>query len=317
MAQRQDTSRRNLSDTQTVSRRNDVIRCEICGEDYATTYKRCPFCDGRSGGAVTGRRAARNTRGGGYGGPVSPLQIVYVVVSLILIIAALYIVFSKVGPLLFPKDPGSSSSSVSSSQSGTPSGNSSADVSQPGSSSGDSSTGDVSTPPVVMVEAISLSRTDFTLNPSERYQILVAVSPSTVTEPVKWSSSDTSLATVDENGWVVNVNTTGEKKKVVITATCGDREATCDVYCKSNAAPQQPSTGGQGDGAVVGQTGTVVNAGGGLNIRSGPGSNYEKIASTSNGAKVTILEDCGNGWYKIDYGNGKVGYVSADFISVK
>ena len=316
MAQRQDTSRRNLSDTQTVSRRNDVIRCSNCGEDYATTYKRCPFCDGRSGGSSTGRRAARNTRGGGYGGPVSPLQIVYVVVSLILIIAALYIVFSKVGPLLFPKNPGSSSSSVSSSQSGAPSG-SIADTSQPGGSSGDASTGDVSTPPVVMVEAIVLSRTDFTLNPSERYQILAAVSPNTVTEPVVWTSSDTSLATVDENGWVVNVNTTGEKQKVIITATCGNREVTCDVYCKSNAAPQQPSTGGQGNGAVVGQIGTVVNAGGGLNIRSGPGSNYEKIASTSNGAKVTILEDCGNGWYKIDYGNGKVGYVSADFISVK
>ena len=26
-------------------RRNDVIHCENCGEDYASTYKRCPFCD--------------------------------------------------------------------------------------------------------------------------------------------------------------------------------------------------------------------------------------------------------------------------------
>ena len=29
--------------------RNDVIRCEKCGEDYSVTYKRCPFCDERPG----------------------------------------------------------------------------------------------------------------------------------------------------------------------------------------------------------------------------------------------------------------------------
>ena len=26
-------------------RNTDVIRCENCGEEYSTTYKRCPFCD--------------------------------------------------------------------------------------------------------------------------------------------------------------------------------------------------------------------------------------------------------------------------------
>jgi len=61
----------------------------------------------------------------------------------------------------------------------------------------------------------------------------------------------------------------------------------------------------------------VISASSGLNIRSGPGSNYEKIASADNGAEVTILEDTGTGWYKIDYGNGKVGYVSSDYVKVK
>lgn len=31
-------------------RNTDVIRCENCGEEYSTTYKRCPFCDERPGG---------------------------------------------------------------------------------------------------------------------------------------------------------------------------------------------------------------------------------------------------------------------------
>lgn len=25
--------------------RNETIRCENCGEYYAVTYKRCPFCE--------------------------------------------------------------------------------------------------------------------------------------------------------------------------------------------------------------------------------------------------------------------------------
>ena len=58
--------------------RNEMIHCEFCGEDYAATYKRCPFCDGRpleegegteeGGRRAGGRRLATNTRGGGYGG---------------------------------------------------------------------------------------------------------------------------------------------------------------------------------------------------------------------------------------------------------
>jgi uncharacterized protein YgiM (DUF1202 family) len=32
---------------------------------------------------------------------------------------------------------------------------------------------------------------------------------------------------------------------------------------------------------------------------------------------VVILENAGNGWYKIDYGNGKTGYASVDYIKPK
>ena len=41
----------NYGDQEAPPRRNtDVIRCENCGEEYSTTYKRCPFCDERPGG---------------------------------------------------------------------------------------------------------------------------------------------------------------------------------------------------------------------------------------------------------------------------
>ena len=60
-----------------------------------------------------------------------------------------------------------------------------------------------------------------------------------------------------------------------------------------------------------------MGAGNGLNVRSGPGSNYEKVASIANGNSVTILENAGNGFYKIDYGNGKIGYASVNYIQPK
>ena len=61
----------------------------------------------------------------------------------------------------------------------------------------------------------------------------------------------------------------------------------------------------------------MVGAGSGLNVRSGPGSNYEKVASIENGNSVVILENTGTGWYKIDYGNGKIGYASVNYIQPK
>ncbi|GEM_PF-719944 len=62
------------------------------------------------------------------------------------------------------------------------------------------------------------------------------------------------------------------------------------------------------------QTGKVVNVTSSLNVRNGPGTNYDKIGSLGPGATVTVIEKEGN-WYKIEY-NGGVGYVSADYIEI-
>lgn len=52
--------------------RSDLIHCDNCGEDYSSTYKRCPFCGARpastqsagrlAGGAAGGSRAASSSR---------------------------------------------------------------------------------------------------------------------------------------------------------------------------------------------------------------------------------------------------------------
>ena len=240
MADKETTSSRTGGTRQAPPRRNDVIRCENCGEEYSVTYKRCPFCDerpGRSsrpgGRSSGGRRVANNKRGGGYGGPVNPIHVIWLVISLVVIIAAAVIVIRFVGgPLLGGGD--SSAADPGSSQT---------DTSQPG---GDG--GQVQGP---AAESITLSRTDFTLQYDEPYQLTATVTPAGG-EPVVWTSSDPSILTVDEEGLLHNVNTGTELQRVVVTATCGGVQAQCEVYCRAQNAGRtgdhHPRQSGRRDG---------------------------------------------------------------------
>lgn len=332
MADKQNSSPRDSGKKKAPPRRNDVIRCENCGEDYAITYKRCPFCDeraGRAGGIVTGGRRVANSRGGGYGAPINPIQVAGLVISLIVIIAALVIVFRFIGgPLLGGGGTESSGgSSVSTSQSGGSSSDAGHSTSQPGSagqsgsaSSGQSGAG--TSQSGVEVESVSLNGTDYTLQYNETFTFVATVTPEGVEEPVVWTSSNPEILTIDDKGNVKNVNTGGELERVTVTASCGGMKAECVVFCRAQN-PGSTSSGTGSTGTSGGSTGTVtagskgkiVNAEGGLNIRSGPGTSYEKVASASNGAEVTVLGE-ENGWYKIKYNNTDTGYVSKDYVSV-
>ena len=275
-------------------RNTDVIRCERCGEEYSTTYKRCPFCDERPGGRGYAPVGGKRVSGGGP----NPLQVGGLIVSLILIITAAVIVFKYISPAIFGDKGGSN---VSTSQS------------TPGSSQ-DGSSGDGSQ--VQAANSVTLSRTEVSLAAGEDYPLTATVDPEGV--KVTWESSDTSVATVDENGTVKNVYTGTDKTTVTITATAGDKSAQCQVTCTGDGT----GTGTTSGGTLAPNTeAVIVNADGGLNIRSGPGTNYEAKVSTSNGATVTVLEDAGNGWYKIKYalGHGKYdeGYVMGTYLAAK
>lgn len=313
-----------MATRQTPLRRTDVIRCENCGEDYSVTYKRCPFCDerpGKSYPAVGGRRVA-----GGRSGGSNPLQIVQWVISLIVIIAAAMIVFKLVSPLFRGnKNPGGASSNPGTSQS-----QGSGSAGQPGAQDpgGSSSVDEPSPAPAVTVTALSLNKTDIILTANEKTQLIATVAPADAA--VTWSSSDSAILQVDQDGNLTNVNSTGSKVKVTVTVSAGDKTAECTVYCNgSGAGGTTPSGAGTATTpgtttttpAAPGSVGTIVNAEKGLNIRSGPGTTYSVQASTANGATVTILEDAGSGWYKIRYntsaGTQEEGYVSKSYVSVK
>lgn len=54
----------------------------------------------------------------------------------------------------------------------------------------------------------------------------------------------------------------------------------------------------------------VVNSGAGLNVRSGPGTNYGIVTTLGNGASISIT-NIQNGWYRISNG-----WVCADYVSL-
>ena len=212
-------------------RRNDVIHCENCGEDYSVTYKRCPFCDERP--AKNGRprtAGGRRVAGGGRSGrPANPLQVAALVGSLVLIIVAMYIVFTSLAPL-FSKgeddpggsqaDPGASTSQTGPDASSTPSG-SQGDISQP----------EPEPPVTVDVTSLTLDKSDFTLQAGESATIQAAVVPADA--EITWSSSDESAATVSPEGVVSNVNTGASQLKGTIPSPAGATSADWVVFSRA------------------------------------------------------------------------------------
>ena len=79
-------------------------------------------------------------------------------------------------------------------------------------------------------------------------------------------------------------------------------------------------TGGQGTPSSNTNTNTttsrakVANTGGkGVNLRSGPGKNYEKVGAYSDGTTVTVLDESNSAWWKVKVGNA-TGYMASQYL---
>lgn len=240
--------------------RNETIRCENCGEYYAVTYKRCPFCeeqeeyrrararddyddeeyedevyDEEEPRHRGGKRLKTNTRGGGYGGGPTPLQIVGWVLSLALIAAAIYIVVTIIGPFIHKgeeavnPDPNPvTSDTPAPSDSAAPQPSDSGAPQPSGSQDPEGGTDEI--PAGQTATGFTLSLSEFSL--SNRYpdpvKLNVTFSPAGSTGTITWESSDPSIVTVDQNGLVSPGGTTGT---ATITATmAGGYTQTCKVY---------------------------------------------------------------------------------------
>ncbi len=342
-----------------------LIHCNACGEDYSATYKRCPFCGERlnvrpvesdddlddgfvfegaeffdepkdaksaprgSGGRRLAARTGRPAR------PAHPVKhrlsrTITFAFTLVIIIAALIIVFGWLYPKIHKNPKPSPTPSPSASQTVEPT------VSpEPSGEPTAEPTGE----PVSSPDSLTLSSYDFTLRAGESYTIKVTLDPADWDGTVEWTSSDENYATVSADGTVANVNTDTRLHRVIITATAGGVSQECVVYCRgAGTSPDAPdvsvSPSGEpsgdpepsstvpaiGEGVEPGVKGEIANADGGLRVRTGPGTSYSVLASLRNGAKINVLEDAGDGWFKISFagsgGRETTGYILGAYIKV-
>lgn len=203
----------------------ELIHCEYCGEDYAATYRVCPFCNTAPNGkkvksgsgrkSRAGDRVHTNTRGGGYGGARSPLAIAGIVLSVLLIIAAVVIIAFFVKSML---------SDMKNNQVDTPPASSIAS-SQDENMGGDTSDQGDNTP--VPPDGVTLDQTALSLTPGATAKLTAALTPENWVGQVIWSTSDPNVATVDSTGNV----TTVAAGTCTITAAAAGVTAECTITC--------------------------------------------------------------------------------------
>ena len=338
-----------MASKQAPPRRNEVIRCENCGEDYSVTYKRCPFCDERPGRGSRPVPSGRRVANGGRRGGVNPLQMAGLVISLILIIAAMVIVFRAVEPLLRPRQPGSASSGGSTStSSNTGSSTPSGSQTKPDSSSGVSKKFPIQVPALPdfpgngTTPGGTTSPSGGQIGPGSVVQVTgangglnIRSGPGTNYSPVASVNNGNKLTVVEDAGnnfYKVTFSTGGGKqqtgyvsKDFVVyssgptgsgTGTASPDNKPSGTTTPDNTTTTPPTTSSSyRQGAQL----TVINAGNGLNVRSGPGTTYSAIATVLNGNTLTFQSDAGSGWIQITFrasgGAITTGYVRSDYVS--
>lgn len=68
-----------------------------------------------------------------------------------------------------------------------------------------------------------------------------------------------------------------------------------------------------GSSGVTAASGTLTVTGNGVNIRSGPGTNYNVLGSANSGTVFTVTGTSGS-WYQISY-NGQTAYIISDYVT--
>ena len=308
-----------------------MIHCPKCGEKYSDTYRECPFCEEEEA-LLDGEEIRRSPRRGRRAAHsrqfnlITPTLIVLILLMAGLLIYLLYgdklsekfggektpeTPVEDVTPGTMPEEP--DTQEPDDSQSGvmpeTPD-EPDAPVQEP-EQPAEQESSDYETA-AKLPDGLSLSTKDFTLKSlGESHTIRVSGGSSTY----QWMSQDDGIASVDQNGKVVAVS----NGTVNVLVTDGSKKAVCIVRVNAaggttTSTPAAPAESGD----LKAGPAVVVNGGNGVRVRSGPGTNYEILASVSNGADIQIVESAGDGWYKITFSGagGKIttGYMKGDFL---
>lgn len=242
-------------------KKDDLIKCEYCGEMYSTTYKHCPFCNEDGTGAwdegeedyepirpAGGKRLAAGTGGGYYEPPrspsggngrgrrnISPWSVIGVILSLVLIIAAVCIVVS-----IFRSITGRGAKPTP-----TPTPPIESQTVEPTPSQPDEPDPTPTVEPTVL--PTPNAPTDFRLNasdltfdaPGQIYDMRVILTPSDAEAEVTWTSSNPNVASVSWNGRVTAIS----RGTVNITATIeGLGSKSCIFRCNFDGTASSSSS---------------------------------------------------------------------------
>ena len=312
-----------------------MIRCPECGERYSDTYRECPFCEEEEAlrdGEEIRRSPRRGKRTAAHSRQYSLLTPTLIVLIFIMAGLLIYLLY---GDKLAEKFDGENANNPTQEEvepSGTPVENPDTQTPEEEDPSGvmpeDPSTTDDTPEDTTTAEleetdyeaaaklpgGLSLSTTDFTLKTlGESHTIKASGGSSTY----KWYSQDDGIASVDQNGKVTAVS----NGTVNVLATDGSKKAICIVRVNASGSQTQtpPTNTGGSSSTLKAGAAVVVNGGNGVRVRSGPGTNYEVLATVPNGADIQVVESAGNGWYKITFsdvgGSTTSGYMKGEFLS--
>ena len=149
---------------------------------------------------------------------------------------------------------------------------------------------------------MAMNQSHLTLPSGGSATLSVSILPAVEGAQITWSSSDPNAAAVSANGMVTNLYPGTGSKNVIITASW-------TVLSARGTAPSQPPP----------HVGTVVNAENGLNVRSGPGTTYDRIGALRNNSQVVVLSQ-ENEWYQVLFRNpdglAAIGYVLSDYLTL-
>lgn len=313
-----------------------LIHCEYCGEDYSATYRRCPFCGEKPTANASITHFHREEPEDDYifegqelfnddddtqdedTGPVRPRggkrlaqdeaasavnlpRLITFICSLVMIVAAVVIVFAYIYPMIHdPKNPSAANSPpVSDSLSPASGSPVPSDSLQPTASE-----------PVVPSEPVVVTGKITGVSSSLR----VRSGPGTDFEKVGVLKGGAAVTVLDDSGgeWY-QISFTDDGKQV--TGYVPSKYVKLDSGAAPSTAPSASETPAVSTQPSGGKKATIINASTGLRVRSGPGISFDVVGSLRNGSTVTVVADAGGGWSQITFGSdGKSGYIMNEYI---
>lgn len=167
--------------------------------------------------------------------------------------------------------------------------------------------------------SFSMYPNEIYLLPNGTYTLLPLLEPAGSGAEITWSSSDPSAVSVSASGVISNVFTGTGSPVVTVTGKIGTLSASCIVRCvaEGTTIPEIPPVNlpsveedeeekeedSDTESGLIStaSTGMVVDAPGGLNVRTDPSSEGEIVARLPEDVIVTLYGKTEDNWYQVSY----------------